>query len=64
MIFNWNIDSVTPSLLSADTQYMIIQKNLKISKMVNLYVSLYNNELLIFKCFHDEQHAQWCEKAL
>ena len=27
-------------------------------------VSLYNNIPLILKCFHDEQHAQWCEKAL
>jgi len=47
---------------SVDTQYMAIQKisqNLKNSKLI----SLDNNVPFNFKCFHDQQDSQWCEKA-
>ena len=55
-----DIDSICRD--SVDIQYKIIQKksqNLKNGKLIGLY----NNVPFIFKCSHDEQHAQWCEKA-
>ena len=37
----------------------------KISKSQNLrnvkLISLYDNILFIFRCFHDQQHAYWCK---
>jgi len=47
---------------SADTQYMEIQINLKISKTAS-HTSLYNNVPFIFECFHDQQDSQWRKKA-
>jgi len=28
------------------------------------YGSLYNNVTFTFRCYHNQQHSQWCEKAL
>jgi len=43
---------------STDTQYMTKQTlNLKNAKLI-----LYNSVPFIVECFHNEQHAQWCEK--
>ena len=42
--------------------YDNILKSLQISKNREL-ISLYDNILFIFKCFHDQQGSQWREKA-
>ena len=40
-------------------QYIKISPNLKNGELI----SLYDNVLFIFECFHDQQDSQWREKA-
>jgi len=40
-------------------QYIKISPNLKNGELI----SLYDNVLFVFECFHDQQDSQWCEKA-
>ena len=40
-------------------QYIKISPNLKNGELI----SLYDNILFIFECFHDQQDSQWREKA-
>ena len=50
-----SVDSICRD--SMGTQYMIIPKNLKISKVANLRISFYNNVLFSSKCFHDHHNS-------